>query len=212
MTIFQGRRFMMTPPSASPVHRALDGQGGGEWKGVGEPWAAWPPHAHWPQYFLPYNFSPIAQSRFSISSCLCSKSLQSCPTHCDPMDYSTPGSSVQGTLQTRVLERAAMPSSRGSSQPRDWTLISCVSYIDRQVLYLLRSNLFTQKPVKHPPWVNAVPGEGLGGNSSGVTQHVLAHLELVEPEQAWHVHSLHLLLQTTQALGAAGARAHMNGN
>ena len=40
---------------------------------------------------------------------------------CDPMDYSPPGSSVHGILQARILEWVAMPSSRGSSQPRDQT-------------------------------------------------------------------------------------------
>ena len=52
------------------------------------------------------------------------KSLQSCSTLCDPMDCSPPGSSVHGILQARVLEWTAMPSSKGSSQLRDWTWIS----------------------------------------------------------------------------------------
>ena len=47
------------------------------------------------------------------------KSLQSCPTLCDPVDYSAPGSSVIRILQTRILEWVAMPSSRESSWPRD---------------------------------------------------------------------------------------------
>ena len=47
------------------------------------------------------------------------KSLQSCLTLCDLMDYSLPGSSVHGILQARILKWVAMPSSRGSSQPRD---------------------------------------------------------------------------------------------
>ena len=63
------------------------------------------------------------------------KSLQLCLTLCEPMDYSPPGSSVHGILQVRILEWAAMPSSRASSQPRDWTCISYVSCIGRQVLY-----------------------------------------------------------------------------
>ena len=41
------------------------------------------------------------------------KSLQSCPTLCDPMDYSLPGSSVHGILQARILEWVAVPSCRG---------------------------------------------------------------------------------------------------
>ena len=41
-----------------------------------------------------------------------------------PMDYTLPGFSVHGILQTRVLEWVAMPFSRGSSQPRDQTCVS----------------------------------------------------------------------------------------
>ena len=47
------------------------------------------------------------------------KSFQSCPTLCDPMDRSPPGSSVLGILQARILEWVAMSSSGGSSRPRD---------------------------------------------------------------------------------------------
>ena len=43
------------------------------------------------------------------------KSLQSCLTLCDLVDYSLPGFSVHGILQARILEWVAMPSSRGSS-------------------------------------------------------------------------------------------------
>ena len=44
---------------------------------------------------------------------------QSCLTLCNPMDCSPLGSSVHGILLERILEWVAMPSSRGSSQPRD---------------------------------------------------------------------------------------------
>ena len=44
---------------------------------------------------------------------------QSCLTLYDPMDCSLPGSSVHGILQARILEWVAMPSSRGSSPPRE---------------------------------------------------------------------------------------------
>ena len=40
---------------------------------------------------------------------LCAKSLQSCPTLCDPMDCSPPGSSVPGIFQARILEWIAIP-------------------------------------------------------------------------------------------------------
>ena len=46
---------------------------------------------------------------------------QSCPTICDPMDCSPPGSSVHGIFQARILEWIAISFSRGSSRPRDGT-------------------------------------------------------------------------------------------
>ena len=49
---------------------------------------------------------------------------QSWPTLCDPTDCSLQGSSVHGILQARTLEWVAMPSSRGSSQPRDPAWVS----------------------------------------------------------------------------------------
>ena len=53
-----------------------------------------------------------------------SEVLQLCPTLCDPMDCSPPGSSVHGIFQARVLEYGAISFSRGSSQPRDQTRVS----------------------------------------------------------------------------------------
>ena len=50
---------------------------------------------------------------------------QSCPTLCKPTDYNPPVSSDHGILQARIVEWVAMPSSRGSSQPRDRTQVSC---------------------------------------------------------------------------------------
>ena len=55
------------------------------------------------------------------------KVAQSCPTLCDLMECSLPASHVHGILQTRVLEWAAIPFSRGSSQPRDWTQVSHIA-------------------------------------------------------------------------------------
>ena len=57
--------------------------------------------------------------------------IQSCPTICDRMDCSPPGSSVYGILQARILEWVAIPFSRGSSPPKDPTPHS------RQILYHL---------------------------------------------------------------------------
>ena len=51
------------------------------------------------------------------------------------MDSSPPGSSVHGILQARILEWVPMPSSRGSSWPRDRTCFSYVSCVGRWILY-----------------------------------------------------------------------------
>ena len=56
----------------------------------------------------------------SVCVCVCDKSLQSCPTLCNPVT-SPPGSSVRGILQARILEWVAMPFFKGSSWHRDWT-------------------------------------------------------------------------------------------
>ena len=75
-------------------------------------------------------------------ACMYAKSLQSCPTLCDTMDCSPPGSFVQGSFQARILEWVAMPSSRGSSQPRDRTQVSCGSCI--------ADGFFTTEPPRKP--------------------------------------------------------------
>ena len=49
-----------------------------------------------------------------------------------PMDYNPSGSFAHGIFQARILERVAMPSSRGSSQPKHGTHISCIG---KQILY-----------------------------------------------------------------------------
>ena len=55
------------------------------------------------------------------------KATRFCLTLCDPMDGSLPGCSVHGILQARMLEWVAIPFSRASSQPRDWTQVSHIA-------------------------------------------------------------------------------------
>ena len=59
-----------------------------------------------------------------VCMCMHAKSLQLCPTLCNPLDSSPPGSSVHGILQARILEWVVMPSSRGSSQLGNRTCVS----------------------------------------------------------------------------------------
>ena len=62
-----------------------------------------------------------------VCVCVCVLVAQSCPTLCNSMAYSLPGSSVHGILQERILVWGAIPSSRGSSRPRDQTQVSCIA-------------------------------------------------------------------------------------
>ena len=97
------------------------------------------------------------------------KSLQSCLTLCNPMDYSLPGSPVHGILQARILEWVTVSSARGSSQPREWTWVSCIEgrfFIDWAMEFLGGSRwwricLQCRKPMFNP-WVRKIPGGGNG--------------------------------------------------
>ena len=82
---------------------------------------------------LLFFFNPVLNPGFYslYSICACA---QSCPTRCDPMDCSQPGSSAHGIFQARVLEWVAISSSRVCSRPKDQTR---VSYIGRRILYPL---------------------------------------------------------------------------
>ena len=72
--------------------------------------------------------------------CACSVT-QWCPTLCDPIDCSLPGSSVHGIFQASILEEIAASSCRGSSHPRDQMhlCISCIA-----------GGFFTAEPSKKP--------------------------------------------------------------
>ena len=69
---------------------------------------------------------------------VCAMSLQSCLTLYSPVDYSPPGSSVRGIVQARILQWVAVPSPRGSSQPRGRTCVSHASCVGRRVLHRQR--------------------------------------------------------------------------
>ena len=81
----------------------------------------------------PCRMSPSAHSCFA--QVVRAQSLQSYPTLCGPMGCSPPGSSVHRILQLRIQEWVTMPSSRGSSWPRDQSHLSYVSCIVMWVLY-----------------------------------------------------------------------------
>ena len=70
----------------------------------------------------------LVKSQYKLESE--SEVAQSCPTLCDPMDCSLSASSVHGIFQALVLEWIAISFSRGSSQPRDPTLVFLI--VDRR--------------------------------------------------------------------------------
>ena len=79
---------------------------------------------------LPSEFSPyiLRINRRKLNGLLSEvKVAQSCLTLCHPMDCSPPDSSVHGILQARILECFAIPFSRRSSRPRDWTQASLIA-------------------------------------------------------------------------------------
>ena len=79
------------------------------------------------------HFSNAQRKLLSIFACagrlhVCLHEVaQLCPTLCDLIDCSPPGSAVCGILQARMLEWVAISFSKGSSRPRDWTQVSCIA-------------------------------------------------------------------------------------
>ena len=101
-----------------------------------------------PNFLLSFIFLPKMYLLFLMvlsTVCVHAKSLQSCLTLCDPMDCNPPSSSVHGILQAKILEWVVVPSSRGSSQPKDRTHISCVSCVAGRV--------FTTEPLGKPLFI-----------------------------------------------------------
>ena len=93
------------------------------------------------------NTGWISSCKFShLESESESEVAQSCPTLFDPMDGSLPGSSIHGIFQARILEWAAISFSRGSSQPRDRTRVSCIA--DRRFTVWATRETYNQSSYK----------------------------------------------------------------
>ena len=70
---------------------------------------------------------------------------QSCPTLCDPMNCSPPGSSVHGIFRARILEWVAISFSRGTSRPRDQTQVYTAGSLPH-------CRWITDKTIPSPGW------------------------------------------------------------
>ena len=120
--------------------------------------------------FLSSRFFICQRERCIVCVCVCvcvcvyAQSLSRVQL-CEPMDCSPPDSSVHGILQAGKLECVAISYSRGSSQPRDQTYDSCVSWTGRRILYhcttcealicqkvTLISNNFSLHPLEFLPY------------------------------------------------------------
>ena len=88
----------------------------------------WWPKAILLVYLFLKSWVPVGCSLWALDSLCCAVLGRSVVSDSfDPMNWSPPGSSVQGILQARILEWVAILFSRTSSQPRDQTWVSCIA-------------------------------------------------------------------------------------
>ena len=85
-----------------------------------------------PRFLLGRQILHLAGGATSMNVCV---RAQLHPTLCDSIDCSLPAYPVHGIFQARILKWVAIPSSRGFSQSRDGTRVSCISCTGRQILY-----------------------------------------------------------------------------
>ena len=81
---------------------------------------------HVEQCQMPCKVGYDSQVLWVMSAAAAAKSLQSCPTLCDPIDGSSPGSPIPGILQARTLEWVAISSSNAWKWKVKVKLLSCV--------------------------------------------------------------------------------------
>ena len=154
-----------------------------------------------------YNEVKVKQSdnssrrnkRNRIKSVVCVLVTQSCPTLCDHMDCSPPGSSVHRILQARIQQWVTFCFSRGSSWPEDWTRVSHIAgrllTIGAAMSLETGPNTYRQLILPDslwPPWTVAcqVPlSMGFFRQSIGVGCHFL--LQRIFPTQGLNLCLLH---------------------
>ena len=98
---------------------------------------------YWMETPWEHNWSPCCgflhlqffRNKTKTAVCVCTLSCFICVQLFDPVDCSLTGFYVHGILQARILEWVAMPSSRGSSGPKDQTRVSYISCIGRWAFY-----------------------------------------------------------------------------
>ena len=124
--------------------------------------------------FSSFEEKLFSTSKFTLSYLVLV--IQSCPTLCDPRDYSPPSFSVHGILQARILEWDAIPFSSGSSQSRDGTQVTCIAsrlftvWTTREDQFILRPQERKNEcevaqlcPTPYDPMDYSLPGSSIHG-------------------------------------------------
>ena len=102
-----------------------------------------------------------------------------------PLDCSLPGSSVYVIVQARILEWVAISSCRGSSWPRDWTRVSCIS--------LITGTFFTSEPLR----TITINGFSFGSSFQILAPNLLIFLKLsIEQIKDWGSYGDHQFHRT----------------
>ena len=99
------------------------------------------------------------------------------PDSCDPMDCSLPGSSVHGILQARIPEWVAISFSRGSSQPRNQTRVSCIAGRFFTNWAMREAHVIYKNPPHAKSWLigkDSDAGRDWGQEEKGTTEDEMA--------------------------------------
>ena len=115
---------------------------------------------------------PVHRSTLYKVSEQVSEVAQLCPTLCDPVDCSLPGSSIHGILQTRILEWVAISFSRGSSRSRDQSRVSRIGS-RRFNLWVTRED--TIEPVIEHDFMARSHLTGVKENDKTLNLYILTH-------------------------------------
>ena len=122
-------------------------------------------------------------------ACLCMSTVtQSCPTLCNPVDYSLPGPSVHETFQAKILEWVAISYSKESSQLRDQTHVSCVSCSGREIFFTTAPGSVISVKLQYILWFGNIESQSL----FWIQCHVLRQLSRRQNNFFFHNHFLTL--------------------
>ena len=125
------------------------------------------------EYMCMYGKVPLlfTWNYHNIVNRLC-EVTQSCPTLCDPMDCSLPGTSIHGIIQARILEWVAISFSRGSSWPRDWT---CIEGLHFNIWATREAPVQNESFLKKRNWRPTFQGTGLGSIHMQISENLRTH-------------------------------------